>query len=266
MEAVPRGRGLNGMLRLQILSDLHLETEDIQPAPAAGADLLVLAGDIDATWRGFERFAGWPVPILCVAGNHEYDDRDVTAAEPELRERLAGLGIRLLEREATVVAAPDGRRVRVVGCTRWSDFDGVGIAKREKALRAGAYFQKIMNATLGGAPFDAAAVRTLALASREWLERELARPGLGEWDRTVVVTHFAPSARSHDPRYGLQAATASFVNADDDLLGRADLWIHGHLHCRHDWRDGRCRVVSNARGHAKRGEAEGWDGAFTVDV
>ena len=248
-------------MRLQIVSDLHLETEDVDVRPAPGAELLVLAGDIDATWRGFERFAGWPVPILFVAGNHEYDHRDLAEAVPALRAHVAALGIRLLERESLVVG-----RVRFVGCTRWSDFDGVGVAKRAKALRAGAYFQTLMHATVGGLPFDAPAVRALAVASRDWLERELSTPAQGAWDRTVVVTHFAPSARSHDPRYGLQAATAAFVNADDDLLPRADLWIHGHLHCRHDWRDGRCRVVSNARGHVRRGEADGWDGAFAVEV
>jgi DNA repair exonuclease SbcCD nuclease subunit len=253
-------------VRLQILSDLHLETEPVEPVPAPGAELLVLAGDIDATWRGFERFAGWPVPVLLVAGNHEYDGRDVAADAPALRAHVERLGIRLLERESAVVVAADGRRVRFVGCTRWTDFDGVGVARREKALRAGDYFQRVMRATLDGAPFDALAVRALALASRDWLEHELARPGLGLWDRTVAVTHFAPSARSHDPRYGLQASTASFVNADDDLLDRADLWIHGHVHCRQDWRQGRCRVVSNARGHASRGEADGWDGAFAVEV
>ncbi len=43
------------------------------------------------------------------------------------------------------------------------------------------------------------------------------------WDATVVITHFAPSLRSADPRYGMQPGTASFCNADDDLLRRADL-------------------------------------------
>lgn len=256
-------------MRLQILSDLHLETEDVALEPAPGAELLILAGDIDSTWQGFSRFAGWPVPVLLVAGNHEYDDRDLSLAVPALRDHVAGFGIRMLERESAVIEDGAGRRVRFVGCTRWSDFDGVGVARREKALRAGSYFQRVMNATLDGVPFDAQAVRALALASRAWLEGELSKPGRGPddgWDRTVVVTHFAPSARSHDRRYGLQAATASFVNADDDLLPRAELWIHGHLHCRHDWRDGRCRVVSNARGHGSRGETEGWDGAFAVDV
>jgi hypothetical protein len=101
-------------------------------------------------------------------------------------------------------------------------------------------------------------VREEALECRRWLEAELARPPRG-WDATVVVTHYAPSLRSADPRYGAQSATASFCNADDDLLPAAELWIHGHLHCVQDYRvahaEGHTRVVSNARGHERKGEA-----------
>ena len=67
-------------MRLQLFSDLHLETEVFDPQPAPGAELLVLAGDIDANWTALERFAGWPVPMLMVAGNHEFDGRDLATA------------------------------------------------------------------------------------------------------------------------------------------------------------------------------------------
>jgi hypothetical protein len=88
---------------------------------------------------------------------------------------------------------------------------------------------------------------------------------------TVVITHFAPSLRSADPRYGRQPGTASFCNADDDLIPRADLWIHGHLHCRHDYavdRPGRApaRVVCQARGLVKKGEATGFDPCRLFEV
>ena len=62
------GRALG--VKLQLLSDLHLETETFDPVPAPGAEVLVLAGDIDSGWGGYERFAGWPVPVVVVAGNH----------------------------------------------------------------------------------------------------------------------------------------------------------------------------------------------------
>ena len=54
-------------MRLQLLSDLHLETEVFEPRPAPGAELLVLAGDIDSIWRELDRFGGWPVPVLATA-------------------------------------------------------------------------------------------------------------------------------------------------------------------------------------------------------
>jgi hypothetical protein len=250
-------------LKLQLLSDLHLETEAFDPEPVPGAELLVLAGDIDATWAGLRRFAHWPVPVLFVPGNHEFDGRDVDAALAGLRAHCAGLGIRLLQRETALIEAADGARVRFVCTVRWSDFDLYGAAGRERAMRAAGYFQRVMNASRGGAPFDAEAVRAEGLACRAWLEAELAKPAQGRWDRTVVVTHFAPSLRSADPRYGRQPGTASFCNADDDLIPRADLWLHGHLHCRHDYlvaRPGRApaRVVCQARGLAAKGEAEGY--------
>lgn len=245
-------------MRIQLLSDLHLETEVFEPEPAPGAELLVLAGDIDSTWAAFERFRGWPQPILFVAGNHEFDGRELNDAWPALRRRCEQLSITLLERESVVRTDASGKRIRFVGTTRWSDFDLFGAAQRGKAMRAASYFMQLMEATRDGAPYDAAAVRIDALACRAWLEAELALPA-GAWDSTVVITHFAPSAASADPRYGRQSGTASFCNADDDLIGKADLWIHGHLHCAHDYRvpraGGSTRVVCNSRGHAAKGEA-----------
>ncbi|HVK33302.1 MAG TPA: metallophosphoesterase [Burkholderiaceae bacterium] len=251
-------------MKIQLLSDLHLETEAFDPAPHPQADLLVLAGDIDSDWAAFDRFAGWPVPVLFVAGNHEFDGREIDEAWPALRARCAALGFTLLECEGRVIEAPDGRRVRFLGTVRWCDFDVFGPARFDAALRAGSYFQRVMAATQGGLPFDAAAVRREALACRAWLAAALAEPPEGRWDTNVVITHFAPSLRSADPRYGHQNGTASFCNRDDDLLPGAALWLHGHLHCRHDYvvrhADGRStRVVSQARGLADKREHDGYD-------
>ena len=247
-------------MRLQLLSDLHLETESFEPEPAAGAELLVLAGDIDSRWDGLDLFRDWPQPVVFVAGNHEFDGRDRSEAEPALRARCAELGITMLERDSLIVTDDSGARIRLLGTTRWCDFDLLGFGGRAKAMRAGTYFMNLMQATDGGRPFGVDAIRDEALVCKAWLASELKRRRDG-WDRTVVVTHFAPSAKSADPRYGVRSGTASFCNADDDLIPLADLWLHGHLHCRHDYRvghgNGSTRVVCNSRGHSRRGEAEG---------
>lgn len=253
-------------MRIQLLSDLHLETESFQPQPAPGAELLVLAGDVDASWAGLELFAGWPVPVLFVAGNHEFDRREISQAWAGLQAGCERLGITLLEHAQVLLQGDDGRVIRFLGTVRWSDFDLFGAAQRERAMRAASYFQRVQQSTVnGGQPFDAAAVREAGLADRLWLEQALAvPPAPGAWDATVVITHFAPSVRSADKRFGKQPGTASFCNADDDLITRADLWLHGHLHCRHDYtleRPGQrpSRVVCNARGLARKGEADGHD-------
>lgn len=260
-------------MRLQLLSDLHLETERFEPRPAPGAELLVLAGDICSRWEGYALFRNWPVPVLVVPGNHEFDQREILTAVPALRAVCASFGLRLLERESAVVTARDGRRIRFSGTVRWSDFDVFGPAGRARALRAATYYVKVMRATIGGAPFDAAAVREESLACRAWLATELARrpaPGEPAWDTTVAITHYAPSLRSADPRYGQQPGTASFCNADDELLPLVPLWLHGHLHCRHDYTvahpGGQTRVVSQARGHGARGETDGHDGLRVIEV
>jgi hypothetical protein len=189
-------------VKLQLLSDLHLETETFDPEPAPGAELLVLAGDIDATWAGLARFAGWPVPVIFVPGNHEFDGRAFEQVLPDLSALCQRLGIRLLHRESLILEAADGRRVRFVCAVRWSDFDLFGSAQRERAKRAAAYFMRLMAATRGDRPFDADGVREEGLACRAWLEQELTkRPGVshGSWDRTVV--HFAPSLKSATPAW-----------------------------------------------------------------
>jgi Calcineurin-like phosphoesterase len=262
-------------LRIQLLSDLHLETETFDPKPAPGADVLVLAGDIDSSWRAYERFSGWPVPVIVVGGNHEFDRRDVPQARHDFRAMCERLGLLCLEQRSVVVPARDGRRIRFLGAIRWTDFSVFGQDKIKHAIKVGAYFQRVMGATQDGLPFDAEAVRQEALIAKKWLEAALLDTSEAA-DATVVITHFAPSLRSADPRYGQQISTAGFCNNDEALMPGVDLWMHGHVHVRHDYvvsgpaADGaaewRCRVVSQARGLQAKGECEGYDAFKLIDV
>ena len=259
-------------MNIQLLSDLHLEENTaFQPQPALDANLLVLAGDIGSYQRGsalpalsdtdfgLARFAGWPVPVIYVPGNHEYDSLDFDATHARLRETCEQLGLIWLERETLVLQG-----VRFIGTTLWTDFDALAprgptatlteqLQAREKAYRAANYYLRFAAATRHGEPFMAEQTRAQALVCQDWLRAALAEPFDGP---TVVVTHFAPSLQSADPRYGLAPGTAGFCNALDELLPLADVWLHGHLHCPIDYRsaDGRCRVVANPLGYEKKGE------------
>lgn len=264
-------------MKVQLLSDLHLEANpQAQFSPAPGAELLVLAGDIgsyqdrtqgpplaEPDW-GLQRFsplpqyAGWPVPVLFVPGNHEYDGRDWDETHRTLRATCERLGLIWLEREVWT-----HRGVRFVGTTLWSDYDALPQHPRDKLYRAANFHLHKMATRRRGALFDAAAMRELALECQAWLREALSQPFDGS---TVAVTHFAPTLHSADPRYGLAPGTAAFCNALDDLLPLADVWMHGHLHCPQDQRVGRCRIVANPLGYASKGEQAAFATTACVSV
>ena len=264
-------------MKVQLLSDLHLEANpQAQFSPAPGAELLVLAGDIgsyqdrtqgpplaEPDW-GLQRFsplpqyAGWPVPVLFVPGNHEYDGRDWDETHRALRATCERLGLIWLEREVWT-----HRGVRFVGTTLWSDYDALPQHPRDKLYRAANFHLHKMATQRRGSLFDAAAMRELALECQAWLRHALSQPFDGT---TVAVTHFAPTLHSADPRYGLTPGTAAFCNALDGLLPLADVWMHGHLHCPQDQRVGRCRIVANPLGYANKGEQAAFAPTACVSV
>ncbi len=286
-------------MKVQLLSDLHLERyPDYMPELAADADVLVLAGDIGSYQDGsrlqdedfgLERFSPLhgDVPastVFFVPGNHEYDGLDFDLTHARLRTTCERLGITWLDRCAVLVEG-----VRFIGSTLWADFDALAIAQapkpgagpqsrdasmtrllreREKAFRAADFYLRKNTTTRNGEPMLAAQMRDLSLECQAWLRDALSRAHDGP---TVVVTHFAPSLRSADPRYGLTPGTAGFCNALDDLLLGVDVWMHGHLHCPSDYshhQEGTspCRVVANPRGYASKGEQTRFREQFCVEI
>ncbi|MCY7308367.1 MAG: metallophosphoesterase [Rhodoferax sp.] len=271
-------------MKIQLLSDLHLEVHPHWMAqPAALADVLVLAGDIGSyqsnsqltdTDFGLARFsphAGWPTPVIYLPGNHEYDGLDFDEVHARLHETCDRLGLIWLEREALVLGG-----VRFVGTTLWTDFDALGphpdavgatlgqqLHAREKAFRAANFYLRKSATTRYGAPFLAPQVRDQALLCQSWLQTALATPYAGT---TVVVTHFAPSLLSADPRYGMTPGTAGFCNALDHLLPSAALWLHGHLHAPSDYVQHGCRVVANPLGYARKNEQAAFQSGMLIDV
>ena len=264
-------------MNIQLLSDLHLESNPHFTArPVAGADLLVLAGDIGSYQPGsalgslgvadfgLARFsprpvheggAGWPTPVIFVPGNHEYDGLEFDEATQRLRQACERWGLIWLDRQSVVLQG-----VRFVGCTLWTDFDALShnagaltdvLQARDKAFRAANFYLRKNHSLQGGVPMLAEQLRELGLADQQWLRQALATHFDGP---TVALTHFAPSLLSADPRYGLTPGTAGFCNALDDLLPSAKLWLHGHLHCPQDYISQGCRVVANPLGYARKGE------------
>lgn len=277
-------------MRIQLLSDLHLELyPDFVPVAAKDVDILVLAGDIGSYQEGsllsgddfgLSRFSPlqtnspWP-RVLYLPGNHEFDSLDFDRTYTHLRQTCDRLGIEWLEQEVITIGS-----VRFIGSTLWSDFESLArdepnmtrqMQALEKAYRAANFYLQKHTALRDGIPMLAPEIRELSLACQSWLQQALTTPFDGT---TIAVTHFAPTLKSADPRYGLTPGTAGFCNAMDDLLPLANLWLHGHLHCANDYvvkglRDGQpwsCRVAANPLGYADKNEQAAFQEAFVIEV
>lgn len=70
-------------------------------------------------------------------------------------------------------------------------------------------------------------------------------------ERSVVVTHHAPSIHSIVDRYKSNPVSAAFASNLDELIleYQPRIWIHGHTHESFDYRIGKARVVCNPRGY-----------------
>ena len=247
-------------MRIQILSDLHNEFSVMDPVDA-GADAVVLAGDIDLGTQGYvwARSAFPGRPVVYVAGNHEY----YRNAIPSLTRRLIGMknsgSISFLEcGEAEIMG------FRFLGCTLWSDFGLNGDARSAMELarvRMNDYDK--IRLSPGYRRLRPADTVSRFAESVRWLDTELAHDA----DRTVVVTHHAPSERSIDPAFVADPINGAFASDLEELITRRSpaLWIHGHTHFCVDYTIGRTRVISNQRGYSHL-PVGGFDPALVVEL
>ena len=264
------------MSRLWIFSDLHQDWADnawdpAPHAPAGGFDIAVIAGDVHMPltkaldWIG-SRLPG--VPTIYVPGNHDFwhdggDDRytfdDLIARG---RDAAARHGIHLLMNDAITL---DG--VRYLGGTLWTDLY-LGTHSRGHALksaRQGMNDYKRIRRRRSGKHKYIRTLDTLALhrRTRDFLCSQLA---LRTHLPTVVVTHHAPHPFSlPDPFTDLRWCYASDLTEMMTLDG-PDLWIHGHLHNRADYRLHGTRIICNPRGHIEDNSSRTFDPSFLIDT
>ena len=246
-------------MKIQLASDLHLEFLARWPTerlvrPASGADLLVLAGDIGNGGAALKHFADWPVPVVYLAGNHEYYDHVLMGTREKIRLECKKLGITFLDNDAITMGD-----TRILGATLWTNYRLPNLNRTQSQLMeyAGSRINDHFLIRSGRHPFTPQDALSLHEESRAWLETELAKPWAG---KTVVISHHGCHPLSVHPRYIGEALNAAFVSDLSDLMPCIDLWLHGHVHDSFDYRVGRCRVVANPAGYVKnRGWAKGPD-------
>jgi predicted phosphodiesterase len=233
-------------MKIHVLSDLHTEFGRFE-IPKTDADVLVLAGDIGAKLAGLELATlQLEIPVLYVAGNHEYYGAAIPDLTEKLRDAARDSQIQFLENDVFV-----HQHVRFLGCTLWTDFAILGLEHRALAMweaeqKMNDY--RLIRKSPNFGRFRPQDTVSLHFASVKWLQSQLEIPFSG---RTVVVTHHAPSAKSFDPKYQTDHLSAAFGSNLEALIenSRIDLWIHGHTHYCVDYVLHGTRILSNQRGY-----------------
>ena len=207
------------MVRIAAVGDIHLGTGSrgtLRPALETvpeHADLLLLAGDltrhgsVDEARVVADEFAGLPVPVVAVLGNHDYHgDRP-----REITEILAASGIRTLEAEATVVEV-GGCRVGIAGTK------GFGGGFAGHALGA-----------FGEPELKAFVARSAACA--DGLAAALDELKAADCGLRIALTHYAPvpdTVAGESPE--IFPFLGSYLLAQAIDASGADLAVHGHAH------------------------------------
>jgi DNA repair exonuclease SbcCD nuclease subunit len=234
-------------MKIQILSDLHNEFhESVPPIEATGADVVVLAGDIDLGTKGLKWAASEArrlgVHVVYVAGNHEFYSHDFL-----LRRSLGDMAgqfprVHFLEESEVVI-----ENVRFLGCTLWTDYRAAGTPTLSMRVA-----ERVMNdhrlIRNGNSVFLASDAARAHANSRAWLAERLAQPFDGA---TVVVTHHGPHRLCRYPNANAGPLDAAFWSDLSELVPQADLWCCGHSHWNMDAMSCGCRLIANQRGYPK---------------
>lgn len=264
-------------MKIQVMSDLHLEVADMEIKNKNGADVLVLAGDIlvgdkllkQNSQKG-EVFRNFLVKarqeynnVVYVAGNHEfYSGGKFFGTLRDLETFCSDNNIYFLENKIVEING-----VHFLGSTLWTDMNRYDPLTMLDAPNRMNDYKAIVLDYGGYRHVSAHDTCTRHKKSVDFIKETLE----GLKDKTcVVVTHHAPSFQSVDPKYRNERVMNGYYYSDLDYLmwdnPQVVLWSHGHSHCFMDYHINQTRVVCNPRGYRGYYEETGWNPNLIVEV
>lgn len=264
-------------MKIKLVSDLHLEFQDINIQNTNGYDLLILSGDImvaakvlkpesemGVRFRDFLKRVSFQFPhVIYVAGNHEFYDSGRFFEGLDWLRLACGVhdNVYFLERDTKVIDD-----VVFVGGTLWTDmnkFDPLTLHAVRDMMND---YRATVNDKAGFRKLKPADTVERHRLTRDYIEL-IADENKDK--KVVVVTHHSPSFQSMHPMYANDHIMNGAYHSDlsELILDRPQikLWTHGHTHHPFDYTIGECRVVCNPRGYDGY-EQTGWNPEIVIEV
>lgn len=256
-------------MRLHIVSDLHLNSQQqASPLPQC-ADVLVIAGDaqegassVQALVSVAQRYLDAGLPVLYVLGNHEFLGGVFRENLRKMHRMCRKAGITLLHNRAVTVGG-----VEFFGATLWTGYRLPGMSDLRANMRQAQHFmpehQMAWTDVRGKTLLSPAYLLRAHEKSVRILEAFLAKPSAA---KRCIVTHHSPTIRGIAPRFRPMLTTAAFTANMEPMMARyrPNLWVFGHTHFPLDTVILRTRVVTNPCGYA--GELPRYNAAYVVEL
>lgn len=252
-------------MKIHLISDLHTEFSPYlnQPAPT-GTDVIIAAGDITVGSFGpaiLRANFGNDLPIIYVAGNHEFYRQNMPELRAEIAKEAKRTGVIFLDNSYAYIDD-----VMFVGGTFWTDFCVYGDQNQFPAMNAAAAgindFRLISvegkyenNGRNPNYQKYKAFTPTQALnehhETKAYIVDMLENRAPGS--KTVVVTHMGPHPKSIHEKYAGDLLNCYYVSDQSKMIEKYQpaLWVHGHVHDSFDYQLGDTRVVTNPRGYVR---------------
>ncbi|NDG79570.1 MAG: phosphoesterase [Synechococcaceae bacterium WB8_1B_057] len=277
-------------MKVQLVSDLHLEFSDINIANQNDTDVLILGGDIMIAqdlhdhpendqimdlilgtrrekaqrFRNFLKRVSLEFPhVIYIAGNHEFYHGKYPAALDYLKIECEPYNnIHFLNNSTFFLGD-----VTFIGSTLWTDMNKGDPLTMHTCGEIMNDYKVIRRSDLGYRKLRVSDTVIEHKKSLRYIEEVLKYRNN---DRFVVVGHHAPTPLSTKPRYqgDYQLNGAYSSDLSDFILDHPQIkvWTHGHTHDVFDYMVGDTRIVCNPRGYEGFEPDSGWDPNFYFEV
>lgn len=232
-------------MRIQVISDLHQEFGFMDIA-FEGADLVILAGDINLGTKGIEWIKSTikDVPVIYVLGNHEYYKGSYPKTLNAIRSRASDSNVHVLEDKAVVIGD-----ITFHGATLWTDFALLGDSRLNGSICQGKMSDyKMIRRDPSYSKLRSIDTYVMHQASLRWLRASLESSST---KKNIVVTHHAPSIKSIPEEFKDDVLSSAYASNLEPLISeyQPHYWIHGHIHHPIKYHVGDTIVLCNPHGY-----------------
>jgi Icc-related predicted phosphoesterase len=257
-------------MKINIMSDLHLEFGSMKVENKEGGDVLILSGDIGLGHKieEYEYFfkecsEQWK-NVIYVPGNHEFYHGDIDETDDKIRDYIESNYDNIAYLNMDTI---DIDEVKFIGTVLWTSMNDDDFFVKEIIERKMNDFLIIKNKKAKNRFLPNDSVTSFKM-SLDFIEREYENSK--DNHKIVVCTHHAPSMQSIHQKYRREMIMnyAYASNLESFIIERSKivLWTHGHVHDNFDYNVGNTRVVCNPRGYHGREVNKTFDKNLMLEI